>query len=325
MNLPLVHIVTLNWNGLEDTLECLASIRKLTYPNLRVQVIDNASENNEAEIIEREFPEVNVLRQKENIGFCGGCNAGMKQAMSEGADFVMLLNNDTFVSPNLIEMLLDGYEKLENPGAVSPVIFKHPETEKIWFSIAEWEAVWKTGVAKFRLALDQDYESLKDKKPYPTEFACGCCLFVSTKVIREVGIFDERYFAFFDEAEWCVRMKKKGFTSYVIPSAFIYHKVGGSTPNLVATYLLTRNRLLWMEENLPVRRKIKSYPVMAKEFIWNLLNVGNFIADSKRYTPKEQSRAFLQGYKDYFLRRFGKWGKETEKVIFKNNNISKNL
>lgn len=317
MNFPFVHIVVLNWNGLEDTLDCLASIRKLTYPNVRVKVVDNASDNGEAEVIEREYPEVNVLKQSENKGFCGGCNAGIEQSIAEGAEFVMLLNNDALVSPNLIESLLEGHEKLENPGAVSPVIFKYPETEKIWFSIAEWEAVWKTGEAKFRLALDENYESLKNKKPYPTEFACGCCLFVSTKVIEEVGLFDERYFAFFDEAEWCVRMKKRGFTSYVIPSAFIYHKVGGSTPSLVATYLLTRNRLLWMKENLSLGQKIKSYVVMSKEFTWHLLNAWNLVAEGKRYIPKEQSRAFLQGYKDYFLRRFGKWGAETEKVIFR--------
>jgi GT2 family glycosyltransferase len=317
MNNSSVHIIIINWDGLANTLECLASVRQLTYPNIRVQLVDNASKNNEAEIIEEKFPEVNVLRQKENLGFCGGCNAGIKQAIDEGADFIMLVNNDALVSPNLVETLLEEYDKLENPGAVSPVIFKYPETQNIWFSIAKWEAVWKTGEAKFRLALDESYESLKDKKPYATEFACGCCLFVSTKVVREVGMFDERYFAFYDEAEWCVRMKKQGFTSYIIPSAFMYHKVSGSTSSLVATYLLNRNRLLWAAENLSLGQKLKAYPVMAKEFVWHLLNVGNLIPESKRYVPRDRSRAFLQGYKDYFLRRFGKWGKETEKVIFK--------
>lgn len=317
MNNHSVHIIILNWNGLENTLECLASIRALTYPQLRVHVVDNASENNEADVIEREFPEVNVLKQPENLGFCGGCNAGIEQAVAENADFVMLLNNDALVSPNLIEMLVEAYEKLDRPGAVSPVIFKYPETENIWFSIARWEADWKSGEAKFRLALDENYESLKDRKPYETEFACGCCLFISTAVVREVGTFDERYFAFYDEAEWCVRMKQKGFTSYIVPSAFMYHKVGGSTPSLVSTYLLNRNRLLWASENLSFSQKVKAYPVMAKEFVWHLLNAGNFIPEKKRYIPRDRSRAFLQGYKDYFLRRFGKWGKETEKVIFK--------
>ena len=312
-----VHIIILNWNGLANTLECLASLRDLTYPNLRIHVVDNASENDEAGTIEKRFPEVDVLRQEENLGFCGGCNAGIERALAEGADYVMLLNNDALVSPNLIERLVDAYERLENPGAVSPVIFKYPETKNIWFSIARWEADWKTGEAKFRLALDENYESLKVKGPYETEFACGCCLLISTRVVRDVGLFDERYFAFYDEAEWCARMKRKGYASYIVPTAFMYHKVGGSTPSLVSTYLLNRNRLLWASENLSLAQKIKAYPVMAKEFVWHLLNAGNFISEGKRYIPQERSRAFLQAYKDYFLRRFGKWGAEAEKVIFK--------
>src|SRR5215207_2496677 len=109
-----VHIIILNWNGLENTLECLASVRELSYPNLRVHVVDNASANDEAEIIEKKFSEVNVLRQTENLGFCGGCNAGIKQALAEDADFVMLLNNDALVLPDLIEKLVEAYEKLEN-------------------------------------------------------------------------------------------------------------------------------------------------------------------------------------------------------------------
>src|SRR5215203_3182643 len=111
METPSVHIIILNWNGLADTLECLASIRRLTYPNVRVKVIDNASANNEAEIIEKSFPEVEVLKQKENLGFCGGCNVGMKRAIEQGAGFVMLLNNDSLVSPGLIEALIEGYVK----------------------------------------------------------------------------------------------------------------------------------------------------------------------------------------------------------------------
>jgi GT2 family glycosyltransferase len=298
-------------------LECLTSVRDLSYPNLRVHVVDNASEKSEAETIEQAFAEVNILRQKENLGFCGGCNAGIERALAENADYIMLLNNDALVSPGLVENLLDAYEKLENPGAVSPIIFKYPETKNIWFSIARWETDWKTGEAKFRLALDENYESLKSRKPYETEFACGCCLFISAEVVRAVGTFDERYFAFYDEAEWCARMKRQGFASYIVPTAFMYHKVGGSTPGLVATYLLNRNRLLWASENLSFSQKMRSYPVMAKEFVWHLLNIVNIIPESKRYVPQERSRAFLQAYKDYFLRRFGKWNAEAEKVIFK--------
>jgi GT2 family glycosyltransferase len=281
-----------------------------------VQLVDNASANDEAAIIAKEFPEVNVLAQSENLGFCGGCNVAVKRALEEGADFIMLLNNDTILTQGLIEDLINEYKKLNNPGAVSPVILHYPETDKVWFSIAKWEANWKSGETGFRLALDQDYEALKDREPYPTEFACGCCLFVSARVVEDVGLFDERYFAFYDEAEWCARMKRRGYDSYIIPSATMYHKVGGSTPNLVMTYLLTRNRLLWISENLPLKKKLQSYPVLIKELSWHVLNRANMIPGKCRYDSRERSRVYIQGWKDYFLRRFGKWGGKTEKIIF---------
>ncbi len=318
MELPRVDIVILNWNGLADTLDCLASIRQLAYPNVRVQLVDNASANDEAGKIKNEFPEINVLRLKKNLGFCGGCNAGMQNALDENADYILLLNNDTLLAPDLIGKLVSNYGELENPGAISPVILNFPEKEKVWFSMARWETHWKRGEAEFRLSYNEKYDDIRSKRPYETEFACGCCLFVSAKVVKEVGLFDERYFAFYDEAEWCARMKKKGFISYVIPSAYMYHKIGGSTPNLVMTYLLSRNRLLWMAEYLPFGKKLKSWPCLLKELFWHWLNVLGFFRKEKRHVSKQQSRAFLRGWKDYLLGRFGQWNKSTEKIILNN-------
>lgn len=316
MTYPSVHLITLNWNGLADTRECLNSIRQSTYQHLRVFVVDNASANNEAEALESEFPEVVVLKQAENLGFCGGCNVGMRTAMDEGADYILLVNNDTILPPDLIGNLVEAYRKLPSPGAISPVILRYPETDKVWFSIARWETSWKRGEAGFRLALDDSYETLKTLSPYPSEFACGCCLFVSRAVIERIGYFDERYFAYYDEAEWCARMKREGLTSYMIPTAYMYHKVGRSVPTPAMTYLMTRNRLLWMSENLDVAQKARSYPPMLKDLIWHFLNLSSDFRRSKNNVSRQSSRVILQGWKDYFLKRFGKWGAETEKLIF---------
>ena len=138
---PSVYIIVLNWNGLEDTLQCLRSLQKLTYENVKIHVVDNASDNNEAEAIAVEFPNIGVLRQSENLGFCGGCNAGMKAALAEDADFIMLLNNDAIVSPTLIDDLLRGFGTLENAGAISPIITHYPEKEQIW---AKWVGLYNT-------------------------------------------------------------------------------------------------------------------------------------------------------------------------------------
>ena len=305
-----VYIIILNWNGLEDSLECLESIKNLNYPLVKAVVVDNASKNNQAETLEQKFPDAAVLRQSENLGFCGGCNVGIRYALENGANYVMLLNNDTLVPPDLIEKLLAGFDHLENVGAVSPIILEHPATEKIWFSKARWEG----SEAQFRLSKpNEKYEDFITKPPYLSDFACGCCLFAPAKMFETVGLFDERYFAFYDEAEWCSRLKEKGFETYVIPSAFMYHKVSRSTPSLVSTYLLSRNRLLWMTENLSFGEKMKSLPYLLKDVVWHF---GNLLGITKKYYTKQHSRAVLQGWKDYLLGRYYKWGKAAEKIIF---------
>jgi len=307
---PLVYIVTLNWNGLEDTLECLESLQTLNYPAVKAVVVDNASKNDEARTIAQKFPNAAVLEQSKNLGFCGGCNVGIKYALENDADFIMLLNNDTLVPPELIEKLLAGFENLKDAGAVSPIILEYPATEKIWFSRARWEGA----EAQFRLSKpDEKYEDFAGQNPYLSDFACGCCLFAPATMFENIGLFDERYFAFYDEAEWCSRLKEKGFESYVIPSAFMYHKVSRSTPSLVSTYLLSRNRLLWMKENLPAGEKIKSMPYLLKDVVWHF---GNLLGLTKKYYTKQHSRAVLQGWKDYLLGRYYKWGKAAEKIIF---------
>jgi GT2 family glycosyltransferase len=310
MSAPLVHIVTLNWNGLADTLECLESIDRLTYTNVKAIVVDNASDNNEADTIQNAFPDAIVLKQSENLGFCGGCNAGVKYALENNADFVMLLNNDTLVSPDLIQNLLDGIEGIENVGAVSPLIMYYPATDRIWFSKAEWLPERAT----FSLSPgDHEIEELQDKIPYPTQFACGCCLLAPANVFRSQGVLDERYFAFYDEAEWCARIRRNGFESYVVPSATIYHKVSRSTPSRVAAYLMARNRLLWMKENLPMRERWRSNRFFIKDVLGCLANLMHL---TKEHNPRPYSRAVLLGYRDYFLRKFYKWDKAVEPKLF---------
>jgi len=306
-----VAIVLLNWNGVKDTTDCIASLLKSTYPKLAIYVVDNASGNNEAKILAQEFPAINVLAQSENLGFCAGNNVGIRKAIADGAEYIVVLNNDTLVPPDAIETLLVEFNKISLAGAISPVILEHPATEKVWFS----NAVWQHEKAQFRLStIDEKYEDLKTKEPYISEFACGCCLFTSAEIINKVGLLDERYFAYYDEAEWCKRLEKHGYKSFVTPQTFIYHKVSQSVAGLVSTYLLTRNRLLWMKENLSSSERLKSFVYLNKEFLWHLLNKWGFVKGE--YT-KDHSRAFLRGVLDYRLKRFGRWGKGTEKIIFK--------
>ncbi len=296
-----VFVVLLNWNGLADTLECLNSLRKQDYPQLRIIVVDNASAADEASCIEQQFTEVTVLRQTENLGFCGGNNVGIKHALAQGAEYVLVLNNDTIAPPELISELMRKSVNLPRVGAVSPVILCHPETSLIWYAGSAWEAE----TAGFRhLLAYQDRKTVSAIEPFETEYACGCCLLVSASVLRQVGLMDERYFAYYDEADWSSRMKARGFECYVIPTAHVFHKVSRTKRRPLVTYFLARNRLLWMHDHLPFRKRLASYPYLAKEIIWSVLNAAGIRARTQRITRSE-SRLMLTAMFDFARRRFG--------------------
>lgn len=309
----MIGIILLNWNGIDDTVECVESLLNSKTNSLHIYVVDNNSGNNEGAIIAAKFPGIQVLQQENNLGFCEGNNVGISKAIADGMHYVMMLNNDTLVPPGFAEPLIADFNNLSAAGAISPVILEYPEKHKVWFAKAGWDS----GRAQFSLNPEnKEYNSLQHKEPWLSEFACGCCLLTSAKVIQEVGLLDGRYFAYYDEAEWCKRLEKNGYLSYVTGHSAIYHKVSRTTPGLVSTYLLARNRLLWMKENLTVGQRLKSFLYLKKEFFWHLFNSRGIV---KGEYSKAHSRAYIQGWKDYRKGKFGKWDSDTEKIIFQKN------
>ena len=305
MDLATVCIILINWNGLEDTLECLTSLRLLTYPRVNIVVVDNASKGNQADIIEERFPEVMVLRQSENLGFCGGCNVGIQYAIDQGGDFVLVLNNDTVTTPDLLEKLIAVFQKISNAGAVSPVISEYPEVTKIGYFRPKWNP--KTAVF-----VNDNCGYLSEIDPFPVEFANGCCMLVPVRIFQTVGLFDERYFAYYDEIDWCCRIRRHGYESYVAPTAMVHHKMTRSTPAPVRDYFMSRNRLLWMKENLSFWARLYSFKFLLKDYIWHILNSRGLTTPR---ISRQCSRAVVSGGSDYFRGRFYKWDEKKQKAI----------
>jgi len=311
MSLPSVHVIILNWNGLADTLGCLESFREQDYPNLQFCVVDNGSEPGEADAIEKQFPEVEILRQGRNLGFCGGNNVGIRRALEKGADYVLVLNNDTIATTSLVSTLVSHAEKLPFLGALSPVILNYPQQDLIWFAGSEWE----TATAGFRHRLSgRPRNELTAREPFPTAYACGCCLLISTKVLRKVGLMDEKYFAYYDEADWCSRMAIFGLNCFVVPDATLYHKVSRSTPNLISTYLITRNRFFWMRRYLSTSNRIRSYPYLLRELLSNLANACGLDL-SGRHFSKIHSKIIVRAWFDSIIRKTGKWPPSIDALV----------
>jgi len=247
---PLVYIILINWNGLEDTLECLESLRKIAYPKFRVIVVDNGSKDNQADIIKEKFPEVKLIRNNRNMGYVIANNQGIELALKRSADYILLLNNDIVVERNFLNILINYAERNKDFGILSPKILYY-DSNKIWSvggKILPGGITILTGKGK-------------DHNCYTTEvietdFVSGCAMLIKRSVIETIGFLDPIYFAYFEDADFCLRAKNFGYKIVVIPKSVIYHKKSSSSGKRgsfrrlspLQYYLLTRNQILFIKK-----------------------------------------------------------------------------
>lgn len=263
-----VFISLLTFNDNKSTLECLKSITDLNIDNIElyVVVVDNASDKPfKTEESLRQF-NLKIIRNDKNLGFSGGHNIGIKYSLEKGADYVVILNNDTEVERNLIKNMLQSFKN--EIGIVVPKIYfakgfeyhnkRYSEKEKgkvIWYAGGEID--WKNVLGKHIGVDDIDGSKYSQKKE--TEIATGCCMMIKKEVFEKVGMLDDNYFLYYEDADFSVRTKKNGYRILFEPTANLWHKnaaaTGGSGSEL-QDYYITRNRLIFGIKYAPLRSKI---------------------------------------------------------------------
>ena len=240
---PLVYAIVVNWNRCEDTLECLASLEKSSYGNLRVLVVDNGSTDGSCKRIDEEFPKIQVLALPENKGFAGGNNAAFRHLKDAGADYFFLLNNDAVVEADAVAMLVAMAESAPAIGIVGAKVLQAGNPlliESVGVSVNV-----RTGRVK------QVGYGEKDAGQYSElcehEAVNGAAMLLRAALIDEVGFFDEDFFCYFEEVDFCLRAKAKGHRIMYCPDAVVYHKgaaSGGGRRSAMQFYYGTRNQLL---------------------------------------------------------------------------------
>jgi len=222
---PLVVTVILNWNGLDDTRECLESLKSATYPNQKIIVVDNGSELDEAAALEREFSDlIKVIRNERNLGFAGGANVGIRRALTENAAYVLLLNNDVTVAPEFLGELVAFASGRPNVAALCPKAY-FADRPNTLYSAGGKASVW-TGVA--RQIGRGDTDDGQFEQPAERDYADGLCMLIPAAALNTVGLLDEDYFAYWEETDWCFRARAAGLRCYYVPSARVWHKAGRS-------------------------------------------------------------------------------------------------
>jgi len=227
---PKVSIIILNWNGLEDTIECLESLKKLTYPNYEVIVVDNGSQGDDAEVLAEKFGNyIQVIKNDKNLYFAEGNNIGMRYVLERGTDYFFLLNNDTTIDPACLTELVKVGESDELIGILGPKTYYYDRPDVIWST--GYKLHWWQGWAKQYGYREKDIGQCDEVAE--REHVSGCAMVIKKSVLEKVGLLDTRFSFGMEDADICTRAQREGFKVFYIPLAKVWHKCGRSTYRLV--------------------------------------------------------------------------------------------
>lgn len=216
-----VSIIIVTFNGKKHILNCLESVKRTTYADYEIIVVDNGSKDGTPEIIKKNFPDIRLILNNKNLGFTGGNNEGIKQARG---NIIFLLNDDTVIHPQLVEVLVRELTKSSGIGIVGPKIYFMSEainqSDKIWF--AGGKINWAGG-SSAHLGRNLTDEELIEDSQKEIDFITGCALMIKREVIDKIGLLDDRFFAFYEDADWCQKAKKAGYKVVYVPFGGVWH------------------------------------------------------------------------------------------------------
>ncbi len=267
-----ISIVTVNWNTPKDTIEFLTSVKKLNTPKgyeIQTIVVDNGSTDNSCELLVQKFDYIKLIQSKTNLGFAGGYNLGISYALNHFTDYILIINNDTITNDsNLLINLIEAYESNSDTGFVAPKIYFAPKYEfhkkrykknelgkVIWYAGGkiDWDNVLFSHKGVDKVGFDIY------KKTEETDFCTGCAILVSNKVLQKIGLFDEKYFAYLEDVDLCMRAKKLGYKLLYTGTTSILHKTSQSSDGSGSSfhdYFMTRNRLIFGLKYASLRAKV---------------------------------------------------------------------
>ena len=223
MKLRSVNLFVLNWNGRDLTLDCLSSLEKITYPNVKVYVIDNGSSDNSVTAIRNQFSDYEIIELPENYGFARGNNAGF-ELVKQKADYTIFLNNDTIVDPNFVEPLINAMESNSTVKQSTPKIFYADNLDYIWFGGGK-VSLWAGWIRHLGIRQKDSMQFSFDRN---VDYATGCCVCMRTVDFESIGMFDESFLMYGEDVDLSLRFRKQGGQILFVPESKIWHKVSSS-------------------------------------------------------------------------------------------------
>lgn len=295
-NWPKVAIIVLNWNGWRDTIECLESLRRLTYPNYEIIVVDNGSTDGSVSRIRTAFPDITILETGKNLGYAGGNNRGIDYALEKGADYVMILNNDAKVEPDTLTTMIEVAG--ESEASVVGALVKDSRNGKVLFARSRYPAM---------LYYSEPQRAVPNKKWWESDRVDGSAMLLRRDLLLErkeaFGYFlDESLFLYCEEIElglWCRRAGRK---SVIAGNAIVYHKRGASSEKALQFYYLTRNRILLAHKYLRGSTRLifdLVYPT------WRVSRAVMYLGKGKVTVARAIIKGLIDGYRGKIGRTYG--------------------
>lgn len=323
-----IAVIILHHRNLSDTLECLASLTCQDYSNFEIILIDNGSQD--ASLVEAvrnspnlsfeffssksadakqikhetQVPRVVFIKNDSNLGFAEGNNVGIRYAIERGVSAVLLLNNDTTSSSNLLSTFVKASQAYPDAAVFGAKIYYYDDPTVIWHAGGNVNPLtlrcYHEGCPTSDL--EKKWDEARD-----INYACGCAFFIKMDAIKKVGLLAPDFFLMWEEIDWCWRIRKAGYRCLYIPEAKLWHKIsqsfeGGNRGELWQYYYF-RNRLLFLKRNLSRSRRFRFYSIL---FLKELLQILFFsFSPTANELERKLNRSALKGISHYFIKRFG--------------------
>ena len=318
-------ILILNWNGKKDTLECLASLAVAKKsPAFSTVVIDNGSTDDSVSVIRAAFPDIPILETGKNLGYAGGNNVGIRWALEKSFEWILLLNNDTVISPDIVEKFSLAAKSKPEGKIFGAKIYRADKPD----TFDHFGGFWDPKMAEFVSPASKRVDDGSFEEMQRVDYVCGCALFMHRSVPETIGLMEESFFLLWEETDFCAQARRANFEIWTAPKAKLWHKVSasftGGKPH--THYFWWRNRLLWIERNCQKKERWQLYrevllPEMVRCFKLALLKTLQHIAlrlllqksNPIRLEKLRRYRASCQGILHFFLGRFGNCPRSLQK------------
>jgi GT2 family glycosyltransferase len=295
---PAWYVIVLSWNGRDHTLRCLDSLARVSEPPLRIVCVDNGSSDGSVEAIRDRHPAVELIENRANLGFSGGNNVGLRWALDQGAEWMILLNNDVVVAENTFRGFATVAAEHPGGGALAGKIYLADPPDRIWFAGQRYLA-WLGYSGRARGLGRRD--SARYARVVPTDRAAGALMAVSRPAIERAGLLDDDLFAYAEDVDWSLRIREAGFEVLFAPQARAWHEVAGSTGGPASTHNLyygTRNNIVVCERHRPLPRPLAS--------LRRVIVLASFAAHALGRPDRRAALAAVwEGYRDARAGRLG--------------------